>query len=129
VAIRHVYGSEAIDYGQVHKKYAEPFVGRSGYVPARLIGITLRVVYGTPIKDDISTSYVERQNLTMRMGMRRMTRLTNGWSKKLENLVAAVNLHFYHYNFMRQHSSIGSTPAMAAGIANDVWGWDRLISA
>jgi hypothetical protein len=78
---------------------------------------------GNPDPDRISTSYIERQNLTMRMSMRRMTRLTNGYSKKVENLAAAVALHFMHYNFGRPHMSLGKnrTPAMAAGISEHVW--------
>jgi IS1 transposase len=76
---------------------------------------------GDPVKDLISTSYIERQNLTMRMGMRRFTRLTNGFSKKIENHEAAVALHYMHYNFARIHQTLRITPAMAAGISNHVW--------
>ncbi len=77
---------------------------------------------GTPDMNHVSTSYVERQNLTMRMGMRRFTRLTNGFSKKVENLTHAVSLHFLHYNFARVHQSLkGKTPAMAAGVADYPW--------
>ncbi len=126
-AIYKVYGKSAIDYGQVHKKYSEAYIGERRYSPARLVGVTLRVIFGAPLVEDISTSYIERQNLTMRMGLRRLTRLTNAWSKKLDNLRAAVNLHFYHYNFMRFHSSIGCTPAQMAGIANSAWGWDTVL--
>jgi hypothetical protein len=78
----------------------------------------------------ISTSYVERQNLTMRMGMRRFTRLTNAFSKKVENLAAAVSLHFFHYNFARPHRSLANpyprTPAMTAGIADHIWALDEI---
>jgi hypothetical protein len=83
----------------------------------------VRVVTGDPKADYISTCYVERQNLTMRMSMRRFTRLTNAFSKKVENLAAAVSLHFMHYNFGRPHSSLGRnvTPAMAAGVTDHVW--------
>jgi hypothetical protein len=76
---------------------------------------------GDPDPDYISTSQVERQNLTMRMGMRRYTRVTNAFSKKVENLYAAVALHFMHYNFGRVHKTLGKTPAMAAGVADHVW--------
>ena len=83
------------------------------------------MIQGDPDSDLISTSYVERQNLTMRMGMRRFTRLTNAFSKKVENLAAAVALHFMHYNFARPHKSLANpyprTPAMAAGVADHVW--------
>ena len=85
-------------------------------------------ITGNPDPAHISTSYVERQNLTMRMSMRRFTRLTNAFSKKVENLAAAVSLHFAHYNFCRVHQSLnGQTPAMAAGIADHVWTVDELI--
>lgn len=82
-----------------------------------------RIICGQPDEDLISTSYVERQNLTMRMGMRRFTRLTNAFSKKVENHAHAVALHFLHYNFARPHQSLGkqTTPAMAAGVANYPW--------
>jgi hypothetical protein len=76
---------------------------------------------------EISTSYIERQNLTMRMSMRRFTRLTNGFSKKLENHAAAVALHYMHYNFCRVHRTLRVTPAMEAGLANHVWGIDEII--
>lgn len=81
---------------------------------------------GDPDPDHISTSYVERQNLTMRMGMRRFTRLTNGFSKKLANLEHAVSLHFMHYNFARIHKTLRVTPAMAAGISDHVWSLEEI---
>jgi hypothetical protein len=94
-------------------------------------GIEKKVVCGDPDPHEISTSYVERQNLTMRMGMRRFTRLTNGFSKKVEKLAHAVSLHYMHYNFARVHQSLTvenadgtrtkRTPAMAAGVADHVW--------
>jgi hypothetical protein len=84
-------------------------------------------IFGSPIEELVSTSYVERQNLTMRMGIRRFTRLTNAHSKKLENHGAAVALHFAHYNFVRVHSTIRCTPAMAAGVATTVWSMDELL--
>jgi IS1 family transposase len=127
-AIRDVFGVHSIAYGQVHKSYGEGGDGgERRYSPANLLRVTLRVIFGDMERTDISTSYVERQNLTMRMGMRRLTRLTNAWSKKLDNLRAAVNLHFYHYNLMRLHSSIGCTPAQKAGIAHGVWEWATII--
>src|SRR5467141_349899 len=84
---------------------------------------------GIQTKKDISTSYVERLNLTTRMSMRRFTRLTNAFSKKVENLAAAVSLHFCHYNFCRAHQSLGpkTTPAMAAGLTDHIWTLDELI--
>ena len=88
----------------------------------------VRVIQGNPDPALISTSIVERQNLTMRMGMRRFTRLTNGFSKKVENHAAMVSLHFMYYNFARPHMSLGklTTPAMAAGVADHVWTCDEI---
>jgi hypothetical protein len=81
----------------------------------------VKVRLGDPDPAKVSTSYVERQNLTMRMGMRRYTRLTNGFSKKVENLAHAVSLHYMHYNFARAHATLGTTPAIAAGAADHKW--------
>src|SRR5207253_8695960 len=97
------------------------------YSPGKCIGAEKRIVQGDPDWDRISTSYVERQNLTMRMGMRRMTRLTNGFSKKVENHMAAVALHFQFYNFCRRHQTLGMTPAMAAGVADHVWKVEEIV--
>jgi hypothetical protein len=85
------------------------------------------VIAGSPDPVHISTSLVERQNLTMRMSMRRFTRLTNAFSKKLENLQAAVSLHFAHYNFVRQHKTLRVTPAMAAGVSDRIWSLEELV--
>ena len=98
-----------------------PVEAKRRYSPAECTGAMSQVVAGLPDKDHVSTSYVERQNLTMRMSMRRFTRLTNAFSKKVENLQAAVSLHFAHYNFVRIHSSIRCTPAMEAGITDRLW--------
>jgi hypothetical protein len=87
----------------------------------------LEIVEGFPRKKHISTSYVERQNLTMRMGMRRLTRLTNAFSKKVENLQHALALHFMHYNFARVHKTLGMTPAMAAGLADHPWSIGKIV--
>jgi hypothetical protein len=84
------------------------------------------LVEGNPDPKHVSTSYVERQNLTMRMGMRRFTRLTNGFSKKLENHAHMVALHFLHYNFARIHKTLRITPAMAAGISDHVWSYEEI---
>jgi len=88
----------------------------------------VRVITGAPNEEAISTSYVERQNLTMRMGMRRFTRLTNGFSIKVENQAAMVSLHFMYYNFGRPHQSLGklTTPAIAAGVSDHVWTCDEI---
>ena len=122
------FGPE-LDYAMLVKKYENmPHGPETRYSPARMSGIKVKKVSGTPDPAHISTSYVERQNLTIRMGMRRLTRLTNGFSKKAENLAAAMSLHFMYYNFARPHMTlikraegVKTTPAMAAGIADHVW--------
>ncbi|WP_194792958.1 DDE-type integrase/transposase/recombinase [Caenimonas koreensis] len=91
------------------------------YSPAKLIDAEKRPITGNPDKRHISTSYVERSNLTMRMGMRRFTRLTNGFLKKVDNLEHAVSLHFMHYNYARIHKTLRVTPAMEAGLTDHVW--------
>ena len=96
--------------------------------PWECIGAEKQARIGEPDFDKISTSYVERQNLTMRMGMRRFTRLTNGFSKKVENHAAAIALHFMWYNFGRNHQTLKTTPAMAAGISDHVWSVSKIVS-
>lgn len=124
IAVEAAFGMD-IDFAQLVKLYGTPPEGERRYTPAECIGVDVRVIQGNPDRALISTSYVERQNLTMRMGMRRMTRLTNAFSKKVENLAAAVSLHFLHYNFARPHKTLADpyarTPAMAAGVADHVW--------
>ena len=120
-AVPQAFG-KGIDYGMVNKIYSQPKGGTAGrYSPGECCGMTRTEVIGRPIVRAISTSYVERQNLTMRMGMRRFTRLTNGFSKKVENLGHAVALHFMFYNFGRVHQSLRVTPAMQAGLTDHVW--------
>jgi IS1 family transposase/DNA-binding CsgD family transcriptional regulator len=120
-----------IDFAQLIKTYA---VERKEirYSPPVCTGARVRVDRGNPDPDRISTSYVERQNLTMRMGMRRFTRLTNGFSKKLDNHMAAIALHFAYYNFVRPHTTLANpyprTPAMAAGISDHVWTMGEIAS-
>lgn len=97
------------------------------YSPPECIGTERRAITGAPDLRYVSTSYVERQNLTMRMGSRRFTRLTNAFSKKAMNLAYAVALHFMHYNFARVHSSLRVTPAMAAGVSDRVWELSEII--
>ena len=106
---------DRVDYGQLVKIYAQASAeGQRRYTPARLEEAIATPVYGNPDPKFISTSHVERQNLTMRMCMRRLTRLTNGFSKKWDNLKAALALHFAYYNFCRGHQTLkGATPAMA----------------
>jgi len=123
-----------VDYAQVIKEYKNPPVeDQRRYSPATCSSMEIKVVMGSPDREHISTSYVERQNLTMRMGMRRFTRLTNGFSKKVENLTHAVSLHYMHYNFCRPHQTLTkkagrpTTPAMAAGVARFPWSMHQLV--
>jgi transposase-like protein/IS1 family transposase len=118
--VNEVLGTKA-DYGQVIKIYGKSASDDVRYSPSDVIEIKKKVICGNPIKENISTSYVERQNLTMRMSMRRLTRLTNGFSKKFENLNYALALHFAYYNFCRVHKTLRCTPAMEAGLTNTVW--------
>ena len=110
---------------------AEP-AGEARYSPPKCIAAEKHAIQGNPDRRHISTSYVERQNLTMRMGMRRFTRLTNAFSKKLENHMYAIALYFMHYNFARPHKSLNKpypvTPAMAAGVTDHVWGVREIVS-
>lgn len=119
-----------IDYAMLHKIYESPDTefNERRYSPAVCTGINIQKINGNPDLSKASTSYVERQNLTMRMGMRRYTRLTNAFSKKVENLAHAVSLHYMAYNFARPHGTLTkanngrkTTPGMAAGISNRVW--------
>lgn len=116
-----------VDYGQIVKFYdAEP-IGPGRYAPPRVTGAERTVIAGSPDQAHISTSHVERQNLMMRMSMRRFTRLTNAFSKKFENLQAAVALHFAHYNLVRLHKTLRVTPAMAANVTDRVWSLEELV--
>lgn len=121
-AVPDAFGTD-VDYAMLVKHYgAAPAQNdQRRYSPAELIATEKREIVGSPDKALISTSHVERQNLTMRMSMRRFTRLTNGFSKKVENLEHAVSLHFMHYNFARIHRTLRVTPAMEAGISDHVW--------
>ncbi|HEY0543811.1 MAG TPA: IS1 family transposase [Pyrinomonadaceae bacterium] len=110
-----------VDYAQLVKMYAVPDDGERRYSPAQCIGATPIPVFGNPDPENICTSHVERQNLNIRMAMRRFTRLTNAFSKKWSNLKAALALYFAYYNLCRVHSSIRCTPAMEAGITKHVW--------
>ncbi|HEY3277768.1 MAG TPA: IS1 family transposase [Syntrophorhabdaceae bacterium] len=120
-AVEYAFGGD-IDYAMLIKLYGnEGQQGDTRYSPAICTGAEKKVICGRPDKEHVSTSYVERQNLTMRMSMRRFTRLTNAFSKKAENHAHAVALHFMHYNFCRIHKTLRVTPAMAAGVTERVW--------
>ena len=114
-AVEDTFGTE-VDYAQLVKRYGPSLEREGRYSPASCIGAKLMPVTGDPDPAHISTSFVERQNLTMRMSMRRFTRLTNGYSKKLENHVHMLSLYFLHYNFCRIHTTLRVSPAMEAGI-------------
>ena len=131
-AVEDVFGMD-VDYAMLVKLYGEIPEEEKRYSPAPCIGAESQIIMGKPDKKKISTSYVERQNLTMRMNMRRFTRLTNGFSKKVQNLEAAVALHFMHYNFVRPHGTLNleknicMTPAMAAGVAVRPWKIEEIV--
>jgi IS1 family transposase len=116
-----------VDYAMLVKLYGTEGGDAGRYSPPKCIGSIPQAISGNPDPDHISTSYVERSNLTMRMSMRRFTRLTNAFSKKVENLAAAVSLHFAYYNFCRVHKTLGTTPAVSAGVADHIWTLDELI--
>jgi IS1 family transposase len=123
--VEDAFGGD-VDYAQLVKLYGASGENETRYSPAKCLGCIPTPVTGDPDPQHISISYVERQNLTMRMSMRRFTRLTNGFSKKVENHAAMVALHFMHYNFVRIHKTLRVTPAMQAGLANRVWSLEDL---
>ncbi len=122
-AVEEGFGGE-VDYGQIVKSYSVEdgrYPEGKYSPPEEVVQVTRTIVTGTPDPTKISTSYVERNNLTMRMHVRRLTRLTNGFSKRLANFKAAIGLHFGYYNFVKRHATLRMTPAMAAGVAKDFW--------
>ena len=125
-AVEDAFGAD-IDYAMLIKHYGNAPEGQRRYSPAVCTGSTKKPVTGDPDDAHISTSYVERQNLTMRMSMRRYTRLTNAFSKKLENHIHSVAIHFMYYNFVRIHGSLRVTPAMAAGVTDQLWSIEDMI--
>lgn len=128
VAVENAFGS-GVDYAMLVKLYGSVTKEEARrYSPAKCVGTETMTIMGNPDPREISTSYVERQNLTMRMQMRRFTRLTNAFSKKIENLQHALALHFMHYNFCRVHKTLGMTPAMAAGVANHPWSIGEVVA-
>ena len=128
--VERSFGTDNVDYAMLQKIYASAASTKSPetrYSPGVCMGTRKAIICGSPDQKHISTSHVERQNLTMRMSMRRFTRLTNAFSKKLANLESAVGLHYMHYNFCRIHQTLRVTPAMEAGVANHVWPLEELL--
>lgn len=119
-SIEHSFDAD-VDYALLFKIYGETVEGQKGYSPAECAGIKKNIITGKPDFDHVSTSFVELQNLTMRMSMRRFTRLTNGFSKKIENHEHAIALHFMYYNFVRIHKTLRVSPAMAANVETKLW--------
>ena len=129
-AVEDVFGTD-IDYAMLVKLYGAEPVGDARYSPAKCIAAEPHTIQGNPDPSKISTSFAERQNLTMRMSMRRFTRLTNAFSKKLENHTYALALYFMHYNFARSHKTLANpyprTPAMAAGVSDHIWAIEDIV--
>jgi len=126
-AVEDAFGAD-IDYAQLRKIYGAPSDAEMRrYSPAKCIGADQKVVSGDPDPKHVSTSYVERHNLSMRMGMRRFTRLTNGFSKKVQNHEAMVAIYAVHYNFARIHKTLRITPSMAAGLSDHVWSLEEIV--
>ncbi|MGD0076123.1 MAG: IS1 family transposase, partial [Candidatus Binataceae bacterium] len=125
--IMQAFGN-GVDYAQLHKVFASELnTGRGRYSPPSMVNAEKEELIGSPDSAHISTSFVERQNLSVRMENRRFTRLTNAFSKKLANLKASVALHYAHYNFVRMHRTLRCTPAMAAGVTNRLWTMNELL--
>jgi IS1 family transposase len=125
-AVESAFGAD-IDYAQLQKIYGAPSEDHKRYSPATCIGCDMKTVSGDPDPKHVSTSFVERQNLSMRMSIRRFTRLTNAFSKKVENHAASVALWFMYYNFCRVHSTLRVTPAMEAGLSDHVWSIEEIL--
>ncbi len=130
-AVEDVFG-EDVDYAMLVKWYGQEPESEKRYSPAKCLGTDKQILRGKPADGSISTSFVERQNLTMRMHMRRFTRLTNAFSKKIENHELAIALYFMHYNFVKPHKSLANpyptTPAMAARITDHIWTHQDLVN-
>jgi len=125
-AVDKAFGND-IDYAMLVKIYGNPTEGQKRYSPADCLGCEQKAIKGNPDPAHISTSFAERQNLTMRMSMRRFTRLTNGFSKRIENHAAALALYFMYYNFVRVHQTLKTTPAIAAGVTTRRWGIANMV--
>lgn len=126
-AVEDAFGAD-VDYAMLVKLYGDTPAGAGRYSPAACTGAIKTRIEGRPADKHVSTSYVERQNLTMRMSMRRFTRLTNAFSKKAENHTHALALYFTFYNFIRMHKSVRCTPAMAAGISDRLWSMEDVVA-
>jgi hypothetical protein len=126
-AVESAFGSD-IDYAMLVKIYGADRDNEARYSPAECMGCRTIPISGDPRVEHVSTSFVERQNLTMRMQMRRFTRLTNAFSKKIENHAHAIALHFTRYNFCRVHQTLRITPAMEAGISDHVWSIQEIVA-
>ncbi len=125
-AVENSFGCR-VDYGQVAKSFTDTGVPAGKYSPGEILSIRKMPIAGLPKIESICTSHVEAQNLTMRMHCRRLTRLTNAFSKKLDNFKAAIGLHFGYYNFVKIHKALRTTPAMAAGVTESIWTVQELI--
>lgn len=126
-AVEEAFGAD-VDYAQLHKIYGASLENETRYSPATCIGCGMKEVSGQPDPKQVSTSYVERQNLSMRMHMRRFTRLTNAFSKKIDNHGYAVALHFMYCNYVRVHQTLRVTPAMEAGLSDHAWTIEELVA-
>lgn len=126
-AVASAFREKGVDYAAIVKEYEADPAGSGRYSPPRIAAIEKIPVFGEPVAELVSTSYVENKNLHLRMGVRRYTRLVNAHSKKFENHAAMTALHFAHYNFVKLHSSIRCSPAMAVGIESTLWSMDQLV--
>ena len=125
-AIEGAFGAD-IDYAMLQKVYAVPEETEKRYSPPQCVGAKRKIVTGRRNQKHVSTSYAERHNLTMRMSLRRFTRLTNAFSKKIEHHVYALAIYFMHYNFVRIHQTTRVTPAMAAGVTKRLWELEDIV--
>ncbi len=128
-AIAASFHETGVDYAMLVKLYGDPEKksAERRYSPAEYVGSRKERITGNPDEAHVSTSHVERQNLTMRMSMRRFTRLTNAFSKKIDNHCHALSIYFVFYNFIRMHKSLRMSPAMAAGISDRLWDWEEIV--
>jgi IS1 family transposase len=128
-AIGDMFAGTGVDYSQLHKTYEAEPTGLGRYSAPKATATEKTPIFGEPVTELVSTSFIERQNLTVRMGVRRYTGLTNAFSKKIENHLAATALHFAHHNFVRRHQTLRVTPAMAAGVEPTTWSVGDLLEA